>query len=81
MTNWLILMFIVTWLAIIFVGIIAYVAVRLARKIWRVDVAKDIESEGWKLNLFFEFLNLLPKDAARYVRDGWQKERKGEWKS
>jgi len=54
------------------------VAIRLARKIWRVDVAKDIESEGWKLNLFFEFLNLLPEDAARYVRDGWKREREGK---
>jgi len=78
MTNWIVLMFIVTWLAIIFVGIIAYVAIRRARKIWRVDVGKDVESEEWKLNLFFEFLNLLPEDAARYVRDGWKRERQGK---
>jgi len=48
MTNWLALMFIVTWLAIIFVGVIAYVALRLAKKIWRVNVGKDVESEEWK---------------------------------
>jgi len=78
MTNWLALMFIVTWLAIIFVGVIAYVALRLAKKIWRVNVGKDVESEEWKLNLFFEFLNLLPEDAARYVRDGWKRERQGK---
>jgi len=78
MTNWLIFLFISTWLALIFVGVIAYVAMRLTKKIWRINVAKDVESEEWKLNLFFEFLNLLPKDAARYVRDGWKREREGK---
>lgn len=63
MNQWLIFLIAVTWLVIIFIGAIAFAALRRADDVKGLDLREDFDAEIWRHLLFEHFVDWIERRA------------------